>query len=140
MGRILAIDFGLKRTGFAVTDPLKIIATGLSTEPTDNAIGFIKNYLLKESIDKIVIGLPISLKGTDTDATQPVKQFMEKLHLEFPQISVETIDERFTSKIAMQTMISGGMKKKDRRNKENVDRISAVIILQSYLEANSFRL
>lgn len=140
MARILAIDFGVKRTGFAVTDPLKIIATALSTEPTDTAIAFLKKYIASEPVEKIIIGLPISLKGTDTDATEPARQFTEKLYLEFPDISIESVDERFTSKLAMQAMVSGGMRKKDRKIKENLDKISAVIILQSYLESSSYRL
>ncbi len=133
MGRILALDYGLKRTGLAVSDPIKIIASPLETVPTDELINWITEYLKKEEVERIVIGLPVNLDMTDTHTTNPVKKFIEKLNRQFPQIPVSTEDERFTSKIAMQTMIMGGMKKKDRRKKANVDKISASLILQSYM-------
>ncbi|MCK5370621.1 MAG: Holliday junction resolvase RuvX [Cyclobacteriaceae bacterium] len=134
MGRILAIDYGLKRTGLAVTDPLKIISSPLETVPTVGIFSWLKIYIEKEEVERIVVGMPVNLNKTDTDATEPVKSFIKKLKTTFPLISVSTEDERFTSKIARQTMIMGGMKKKDRRIKGNVDKISASIILQSYLE------
>lgn len=133
MGRILAIDYGLKRTGLAVTDPMKIIASPLETVLTDDLINWITVYLKKEEVERIVIGLPVNLNMSDTHTTNPVKKFIVKINQQFPHISVSTEDERFTSKIAQQTMILGGMKKKDRRIKGNVDKISASIILQSYM-------
>lgn len=133
MGRILAIDYGLKRTGLAVTDPLKIIASPLDTVQTVGLMNWLTDYFQKEDVEHIVIGMPVKLDMSDTDATGPVKIFIEKISLQFPQTPVSTEDERFTSKIAHQTMIIGGMKKKDRRNKANVDKISATLILQSYL-------
>lgn len=138
MGRILAIDFGTKRTGFAVTDPLKIIASSLETIQTNEAMQYIKEYVTKEDIDCFVIGLPVGLDGKETDNTKPTQSFAKKLQKNFPDKTVHFIDERFTSKMAEASMIAGGMKKKDRRVKGNVDKISAAIILQSYLEQNSF--
>ena len=133
MGRILAIDYGLKRTGLAVTDPLKIIASPLDTVSTADIFKWLKTYVGKEEVERIVIGMPVNLNNANTDATEPVKSFIKKVKTTFPIISVSTEDERFTSKIARQTMIMGGMKKKNRKIKANVDKISASIILQSYL-------
>ena len=133
MGRILAIDYGLKRTGLAVTDPLKIIASPLDTVSTADIFKWLKTYVGKEEVERIVIGMPVNLNNANTDATEPVKSFIKKVKTTFPIISVSTEDERFTSKIARQTMILGGMKKKNRKIKANVDKISASIILQSYL-------
>jgi putative Holliday junction resolvase len=133
MGRILGIDYGLKRTGLAVTDPMKIIASPLETVPTEELIKWISAYIKKEEVEHIVIGLPVNLDMKDTHTTNPVKKFIVVLNQQFPQLPVSTEDERFTSKIAQQTMILGGMKKKDRRKKENVDKISASIILQSFM-------
>ena len=133
MGRILAIDYGLKRTGLAVTDPLKIIASPLDTVSTVDIFKWLKTYVGKEEVERIVIGMPVNLNNANTDATEPVKSFIKKVKTTFPIISVSTEDERFTSKIARQTMIMGGMKKKNRKIKANVDKISASIILQSYL-------
>lgn len=134
MGRILAIDYGGKRTGLAVTDPLQIIATALETVPSKELISYLKRYLQKETVDALVVGLPKKLDNTDTNGTFIVNRFLEVLKKEFPEKPVHTIDERYTSRMALDAMIAGGMKKKDRRNKENVDKISAVLILQSYLE------
>jgi putative holliday junction resolvase len=134
MGRILAIDYGTKRVGLAVTDPLKIIAGPLLTIHAKDVIAFLKEYHLKENIEVFVLGMPKNTDNTDTDATRHVVQFYKNLKKQFPDIPVKLVDERFTSKMALATMIAGGMKKKDRRNKANVDKISAVIILQSYLE------
>jgi len=136
MGRILAIDFGLRRTGLAVTDQLKIIATPLETIPSGNLVNWLKLYLEDEEIEHIVIGLPVNLDLSDTHATGPVKKIIEILKSKFPNIPISTEDERFTSKIAKQAMVLGGMKKKDRREKSNVDKISASIILQSYMAKN----
>ena len=133
MGRILAIDYGLKRTGLAVTDPLKIIASPLETVLTDRLIEWMKIYIKSEDVERIVVGMPVNLDQSDTHTTFPVKKFIAQLKQLFPDLPLSLEDERFTSKIAMQTMILGGMKKKDRRNKANVDKISASLILQSYL-------
>lgn len=135
MARFLAIDFGLKRTGIAVTDPLRIIATALETVETDMLMNYLAAYFQKESVDQLVVGMPRRLNNEDTDMTPHVRQLVERLHQRFPDKPVALIDERFTSSIALQTMISGGMKKKDRRVKGNVDKISATLILQSYLES-----
>jgi putative holliday junction resolvase len=136
MGRILAIDYGGKRTGIAVTDPLQLIATSLEMVRSHELIAFLKQYLQKETVDAFVVGMPKKLDNTDTNGTLLVNRFLVQLKKEFTEMPVHLIDERFTSKMAMDTMIAGGMKKKDRRIKGNVDKISAVIILQSYMESN----
>ncbi len=133
MSRILAIDFGLKRTGIAVTDPLKIIATALETVPSAKLLEYLKTYMATEAVETIVLGLPIDLKSNDTDATTHVRKFGEKLQTVFPATKLVYYDERFTSKMAVRTMIDSGMKKKDRQVKGNIDKISAVIILQDYM-------
>ena len=135
MGRILAIDFGLKRTGLAVTDSLKIIANGLETVPTHTLLSFLDSYFKKEAVDEVVIGMPKNLDNSDTDSTAGVRIFIKSFKKKFPEVAMHEHDERFTSKLAMQAMIAGGMSKKDRREKGNVDRVSATIILQSYMEA-----
>jgi putative Holliday junction resolvase len=137
MGRILAIDFGLKRTGIAVTDPLQIIANGLDTVPTHTLLAFLQAYFEKETVDQVVIGMPKNLDNTDTDSTAGVRVFIKSFHKKFPLMPLAEHDERFTSKLAMQAMIAGGMSKKDRREKGTVDRVSATIILQSYIESKS---
>ena len=137
MARILAIDYGLKRTGIAVTDPLKIIASALTTIESPRLISFLENYFKQEQVELILIGEPKNLDGSDTHATQPVKRIIEELKKKFPAIPIKTIDERYTSKMAMQAMLDMGMKKKDRRNKKNVDEIAATIMLQEYLSKNS---
>lgn len=136
MGRIVAIDYGTKRVGLAVTDPLKIIATPLETIHSKDIFQYLKIYDQKETIEAFVLGIPKKLDNTDTNNTIHVKIFEKGLRKNFPGKPIYLIDERFTSKIALQTMISGGMKKKDRREKGNVDKISAVIILQSFLESS----
>lgn len=133
MGRILSIDYGLKRTGIAVSDPLRIIATALETVDSAKLIPFLKAYFLKEPVDELVLGLPKRLNNTDTDMTPFVNKVAEQLRISFPDKPLTLIDERFTSSIALQTMITGGMKKKDRQVKGNVDKISATIILQDYM-------
>jgi putative holliday junction resolvase len=135
MGRILAIDYGLKRTGIAVTDPLRIIATPLETVMTANLFQFLASYLQKENVDEFVVGMPKTLSNKDSEIAPTVRKFVENLKLKFPEKSVYLADERFTSSMAMQAMIDGGMKKKDRQVKSNVDKISATIILQSFLNA-----
>ena len=134
MGRILAIDYGLKRTGIAVTDPLRIIATPLETVVTANLLPFLSNYLQKENVDEFVVGMPKTLSNEDSEIAPTVRKFVENLKLKFPEKSVHLADERFTSSMAMQAMIDGGMKKKDRQVKGSVDKISATIILQSFID------
>lgn len=135
MGRILAIDLGTKRTGLAVTDPLKILANPLETIPTHGLFLYLEKYLAKELIETIVIGYPKALDGKDTGMTAPVLTLKKKLEKSFPNQQIELVDERFTSKLAMQSMISMGSKKKDRKEKAgNLDKISAAIILQTYLD------
>jgi putative Holliday junction resolvase len=133
MARILCIDYGLKRTGIAVTDPLQIIATGLTTVDSRDLISFLKKYFQQESVELIVIGEPKNLDDSDTHATPLVKQIIQKLEKEFPLIPIKKVDERFTSKMARQAMLDMGMKKKDRRNKRTVDEIAATIMLQEYM-------
>ena len=134
MPRILAIDYGLKRTGLAVTDPLKIIATGLTTVESKQLISFLKNYFNKEEVELIIIGEPKNLDDTDTDATPFVQKIIKELQKNFPSIPVKTVDERFTSKMASRAMIEMGLKKKQRQNKALVDEIAATIMLQEYLK------
>lgn len=136
MGRIMAVDFGLKRTGLAVTDSLRIIATPLTTVLTAELMAFLKDYLQKETVDEFVVGMPKTMKNEDSELAPRVRVFVEELKKVFPDKTIHLADERFTSKIAMRAMIDGGMKKKDRRVKGNVDRISATLILQSFLEQN----
>lgn len=136
MARILAIDYGKKRTGIAVTDPLQIICTGLQTINSHELIPFLKNYLSTETVELILIGLPLNLDESDTHGTAPAKNALERLQKAFPQIPVKTVDERYTSKMAIHAMIDMGMKKKDRQIKGNVDVIAATIMLQSYMEHN----
>lgn len=137
MSRILSIDYGLKRTGIAVTDPFQIIATGLTTVESGQLIPFLKNYFSKESVEKIIIGLPKNWDDTDTDATPLVKKIISDLKKHFPQLPIETVDERFTSKMAKDAMLAMGLKKKQRRQKGLVDEIAATIILQEYLGKNN---
>lgn len=133
MGRIIAIDYGSKRTGLAVTDPGKIIATGLTTVESQQLIPFLKKYMLTEEVELFLLGEPKNLNATDTHATPLVNQFLNHLQKQFPLIPVKRIDERFTSKMAVRTMIDSGLKKKDRQNKKLVDEIAATIMLQGYL-------
>ncbi len=135
MGRILAIDFGLKRTGLAVTDALQIIANGLDTVPTHTLLDYLTTYFGQEVVDKVVIGMPKNLDNSDTDSTHGVRVLIKHFKKKFPDMPIIEHDERFTSQLAMQAMIAGGMSKKDRRVKGTVDRVSATIILQSYMES-----
>ncbi|MFY0253911.1 Holliday junction resolvase RuvX [Chitinophaga sp. 30R24] len=134
MGRLMAIDYGKKRTGLAVTDPLQLIASGLTTVATHELIPFLKKYFAAEPVDTIVIGEPKNLDGQATDATALVNECIRIIRKNFPDMPVVKVDERFTSKMAFQTMIDSGLKKKDRQNKGLVDEISATIILQEYLQ------
>lgn len=137
MPRILAIDFGLKRTGLAVTDPLQIISSALTTVETPQLFNFLKEYFKKEEVERIIIGDPKNLDDSDTHATPHVKKLIERLKKEFPAIPVEPVDERYTSKMASRAMIDMGMKKMQRRNKGMVDQIAAAIMLQEYMAKNS---
>lgn len=133
MPRILCIDYGKKRTGIAVTDPLQIIATGLTTVDSPELIPFLKKYFQQEVVERIVIGDPKNLDDSDTHATPLVQDIIKKLKKEFPQMPIEKVDERFTSKMAKEAMVEMGLKKKDRRNKRTVDEIAATIMLQEYM-------
>jgi putative holliday junction resolvase len=135
MARILAIDYGGKRTGIAVTDPLQIIATGLITIESKELIPFLKNYFLKEEVELVIIGLPKNWDESDTHGTPLVEAAIKKMQKEFPAMLIKTVDERYTSKMAKDAMLQMGMKKKDRQIKGNVDVIAATIILQEYLQS-----
>lgn len=135
LGRILAIDYGSKRTGIAVSDPLQLIASPLETIPTAQLMDFLVKYTAAEPVDEVVIGMPKKLNNADTDTTPLVKGFIKAFRKKFPNLPIYETDERFTSVIAMQSMIAAGSKKKDRKEKEgNLDKVSAAIILQSYME------
>lgn len=133
MGRILALDYGTKRTGIAITDELKIIASGLKTVPTTDLMAFLADYFKKESVELVLIGEPKQKDGSPSQSEVYIQEFLKKFNQKFSNIPVKRVDERFTSKIAFQSMIDSGLKKKQRRNKELIDEISATIILQTYL-------
>lgn len=137
MGRILSIDFGGKRTGLAVTDPLQIIATALETVDTHHLYEFLKKYVVAEQVEKIIIGYPLNLNDTPTHATPLVDAAVKRLNKLFPQVPVEKVDERFSSRRASEAMLEMGMKKKDRRQKGNTDQIAATLLLQEYLNART---
>lgn len=139
MGRLLAIDYGTKRTGIAVSDPLKIIATGLTTVPSHQLFDFFEKYFKEEVIDQIIIGLPKQLNNEPSKNMQFVKIFVKKLEQIYPNIPIQYYDERFTSTLAQRTMIDSGLKKKDRQNKALIDEISATIILQDYMESLTYK-
>jgi putative Holliday junction resolvase len=134
MGRIVAIDYGQKRSGLAVTDPLRLFATGLETVTSHTLIDFLKKYLSQETVDCIVVGEPRDMRNRASDASRFTEPFVRTLRNAFPEIQVERYDERFTSKMAFQSMIDAGLNKKKRQDKALVDTISATIMLQSYLE------
>jgi putative Holliday junction resolvase len=134
LARIISIDYGGKRTGLAVTDPFQIIATGLTTIDSKELIPFLKKYFLENEVELIVIGEPKNLDDSDTHATPLVAKIIKEIQKEFPSMPLKTVDERFTSKLAKQAMLDMGMKKKDRRDKKNVDVIAATIMLQDYLQ------
>ncbi|WP_417858434.1 Holliday junction resolvase RuvX [Xanthomarina gelatinilytica] len=133
MGRVLAIDFGKVRTGIAVTDELQLIASGLETVATKDLITFLKNYIATEQVELFVVGEPKQMNNEPSESEALIIPFLEKLTKAFPNIPIERVDERFTSKMAFQTMIDSGLSKKKRKNKALVDEISATLILQSYL-------
>ena len=138
MPRILAIDYGQKRTGIAVTDELQIIASGLKTIPSITAIAFLKDYFSKENVEIVLIGEPKQMNGTPSESASIIKGFVTHFTNHFPDIKVVRVDERFTSKMAFQSMIDSGMKKKQRQNKALIDEISATIMLQDYLARKTF--
>ena len=137
MGRILAIDYGTKRTGLAVTDEMQIIASGLTTVDTKELLVYLKKYVDSENVDRFVVGEPKQMDNTASESEVYIQKFLEKLTKEIPDIPIVRMDERFTSKMAFQTMIDSGLKKKQRQNKALIDEISATLILQSYLSSNS---
>ncbi|CDD31646.1 putative Holliday junction resolvase [Bacteroides sp. CAG:714] len=138
MSRILAIDYGRKRTGIAVTDPMQIIANGLTTVSTHQLMDFLLNYIKQEPVERIIIGHPKQMNNEDSENMKNIIPFMNRLKKLLPDMPVELVDERFTSVLAHQAMLAGGLKKKDRQNKALVDEISATIILQSYLESKKY--
>lgn len=138
MGRVLAIDYGRKRCGIAVTDPARICANGLPTQRSCDLLDFLKDYCSKEQVDLIIVGLPKTLSGEDSESSRFINPFLNRLSRELPAIPVERFDERFTSTIAHKEMIAGGVRKKDRQNKELTDRTAAVIILTDWLQSKAF--
>lgn len=136
MGRILAVDYGRKRTGLAVTDSLKLIAGGLATVSSHEVLNFLMEYVQKEAVERILVGYPRQMNNLPSESMKYIEPFVCRLRKSLPNIPVEYVDERFTSVLAHRTMLEGGLKKMDRQNKALVDKISAVIILQSYLESN----
>lgn len=134
MGRIIAIDFGQKRTGLAVTDELRMIATALNTIPSATVLTFLKQYTQQNNVDCIVIGLPMTMQNKPSESTRFIEPFVKQLAKLLPEIKIERIDERFTSKMASMAILQSGAKKKDRQDKALVDKVSAVIMLQSYLQ------
>jgi len=140
MARIIAIDYGTKKTGLAVTDPLQITANGLDTVPTHEVLDYLQKYISHEVVEKFVLGLPKQADGSESESMQYIRSFAIGLQRKFPEIELVYEDERFTSVLAHQAILSAGLKKSDRRNKALVDKISATIILQSYLERTNNKL
>ena len=138
MGRILSIDYGNKRVGLAVTDPLQIIATRLTTVSAEEIWGFLNDYFEREAVELVLIGYPRQLNNQPSGAIRYINPFVKKFRQKYAEMPVQLMDERFTSKLAFQTMIEAGVKKKDRQNKSTIDGVSATIILQSYLEGKKF--
>ena len=136
MGRLLAVDYGTRRTGLAVTDPLRIIASPLETVATDHVLTFLQSYLKKETVDEFIVGMPKNLKNEDSETAPMVRNFVEALRKLFPDKKIHLVDERFTSVLAQRALIEGGMKKKDRQVRGNVDKVSAAIILQDFMRSN----
>jgi putative Holliday junction resolvase len=139
LDRIMAIDYGVKRTGIAVTDPMKIIASGLQTVATHQIFDFLKDYFQKENVSEIVVGYPRKLNNQPSESVKYINPFIKKLERIYPGKKIVLVDERFTSKIAFQSMIEAGLKKKQRQKKELIDQISAALILQGYLESRKFK-
>ncbi|WP_455593063.1 Holliday junction resolvase RuvX [Bacteroides sp.] len=138
MSRIVAIDYGRKRTGIAVSDTMQIIANGLTTVPTRQLLDFIVNYVKQEPVERIIVGLPKQMNNEASENMKYIEPFVRSLQKKLPDLPVEFVDERFTSVLAHRTMLEAGLKKKDRQNKALVDEISATIILQTYLESKRF--
>ena len=138
MGRVLSIDYGKKRVGLAVTDPLKIIATRLTTVATDDIWTYLADYFAREEVDLVLVGYPMQLNNEPSEAIRFINPFLKKFRQIYKDMPLQQMDERFTSKMAFQTMIDAGVKKKDRQNKETIDGVSATIILQSYLEEQKY--
>ncbi len=134
MARILAIDYGRKRVGLAATDPSQMIANSLTTVSSGSIWNFLGAYFKKEKVEKVIVGYPLQLNNQPSEAVRYINPFLKQFQLKYPDIQLELVDERFTSKMAFQTMIDGGVKKKKRQDKALVDAISATIILQNYLE------
>ena len=133
MPRILSIDYGIKRTGIAITDEMQIIASGLTTVPSETLITFLKDYFSKEKVEKVIIGEPKQMDGTPSESAEIIEKFIKTFKLTFPEMPLDRVDERFTSKMAFQTMIDSGLKKKQRQNKALIDEIAATIMLQDYM-------
>jgi len=138
MGRILSIDYGNKRVGLAVTDPLKIIATRLTTVAANDIWDYLADYFKREEVEQVLVGYPKQLNNEPSEAIRYINPFLKKFQLVYPEMPLKLMDERFTSKMAFQTMIDAGVKKKDRQNKATIDGVSATIILQSYLEEQKY--
>lgn len=139
MGRILAIDYGKKRVGLAVTDPMKIIANKLTTVAAHEIWQFLKDYFQKEQVECVVVGYPRQMNNEPSEAVLYIDPFLNRFRKLYPEMTLELVDERFTSKMAFQTMIDAGLKKKARQNKETIDAVSATIILQSYMEQQKYK-
>lgn len=133
MPRILAIDYGIKRTGIAITDEMQMIAFGLTTIPSETAIAFLKDYFSKEKVEKVIIGEPKQMDGTPSESAVIIEKFIKTFQDNFPEMPLDRVDERFTSKMAFKTMIDSGLKKKQRQNKALIDEIAATIMLQDYM-------
>lgn len=138
MARILAIDYGQKRTGIAITDEMQIIASGLTTVPSETALTFLQKYFNDEKVERVLIGQPMQMDYTPSESTETIEAFVKKFEKLFPDMPVERVDERFTSKMAQKTMLASGLKKKQRQNKALVDEISATIMLQDFLLRKRF--
>lgn len=139
MSRIIAIDYGRKRTGIAVTDPMQLIANGLTTVPTHQLLNFLLDYIQREQVERIIVGLPRQMSNEVSENMKYIEPFVRSLKKKLPDMPIEYVDERFTSVLAHRTMLDAGLKKKDRQNKGLVDEISATIILQSYMESSAFK-
>ena len=133
MPRILSIDYGIKRTGIAITDEMKIIASGLTTVPSETLIAFLKDYFSKEKVEQVIIGEPKQMDGTPSQSAEIIEKFIKTFKMTFPEMPLDRVDERFTSKMAFQTMIDSGLKKKQRQNKALIDEIAATIMLQDFM-------
>ncbi|MFV0365180.1 MAG: Holliday junction resolvase RuvX [Mangrovibacterium sp.] len=140
MGRILAIDYGKKKVGLAVTDPLQIIANKLTTVASNEITKFLADYFAKEDVERVIIGYPTQMNNEPSESVRYINPFLVNFQRKFPDMPIEQVDERFTSKMAFQTMIDAGLKKKARQNKETIDAVSATIMLQSYLETKKYNI